>query len=372
MAQVMFGEVSQSRKNNFDIIRLTLAVFVLFSHSFPLLMGDYSAEPMMRLTHNQMAFGSLAVDAFFAISGFLIAQSWIRSKKTSDYFRKRVSRIYPGYIVSVLFTLLVIGPLFSTSGRHYFHELHPRAIAIAMVTCWGPPMPPIFEHLHYPNMVNVSLWTIRYEFWCYLMVALLGITGLLRRPPLVFALFIGVFSLYAMQEFRIMGTGNTLLNPADGLFHGREIPYVGNLDSWPRLLTFFLSGSVFFLYRDRIPRSPHLLAASCLVMALCLWHGLNIAFPICGAYALFYTSFMPSSGGGWITRHGDFSYGTYLYASMVQQTLIFEFGPRLNPWTLTLIALPITGLFAVFSWHFVEKPFLNRKRLAELNPAVAP
>jgi peptidoglycan/LPS O-acetylase OafA/YrhL len=63
------------RENNFDSIRMALAVLVIFSHSYPLGTGSEIREPLVLLTHKQVTAGHMAVDLFFIISGFLITAS---------------------------------------------------------------------------------------------------------------------------------------------------------------------------------------------------------------------------------------------------------------------------------------------------------
>jgi peptidoglycan/LPS O-acetylase OafA/YrhL len=63
-----------------------------------------------------------------------------------------------------------------------------------------------------------------------------------------------------------------------------------------------------------------------------------------------------------IVETGDYSYGLYLYAGPIQQTVVWMLGST-NNWALNVaIVLPVTVIFALFSWHGVEKPFLQVKR----------
>jgi peptidoglycan/LPS O-acetylase OafA/YrhL len=60
-------------------------------------------------------------------------------------------------------------------------------------------------------------------------------------------------------------------------------------------------------------------------------------------------------------RLGDPSYGQYLYAFPVQQTISYLVAPRTG-WILFSLALPVTTVLAIASWHLVERPALDLKR----------
>ena len=79
--------------NNFNAIRLFLALLVIFDHSFAL--AEAKDDPLEVVSHLQLSFGEMAVCLFFFISGFLITASWFNSKSMSDYLRRRVLRIFP-------------------------------------------------------------------------------------------------------------------------------------------------------------------------------------------------------------------------------------------------------------------------------------
>jgi len=59
-----------TRGNNFDLLRLVMALLVLFSHCYPLAYGrNHSFEPLARLLDDRSTLGALAVDVFFVMSG---------------------------------------------------------------------------------------------------------------------------------------------------------------------------------------------------------------------------------------------------------------------------------------------------------------
>ena len=75
---VRLGELCNGRDNNFNLIRMVAASAVLVSHTFPITLGSGAPEPFEALLDRSL--GSLAVMIFFAISGFLIARSFDRSR----------------------------------------------------------------------------------------------------------------------------------------------------------------------------------------------------------------------------------------------------------------------------------------------------
>ena len=84
------------------------------------------------------------------------------------------------------------------------------------------------------------------------------------------------------------------------------------------------------------------------------------------SYTVFAVAYLP---GGRIRRYnefGDYSYGIYIYAFPVQQTMMDLFGP-MTPLENMAMAFPVTLACAVLSWRLVEKLGLAaRHRLANL------
>ena len=368
MPYLTFGQLSATRRNNFDFLRFLFASLVILSHSYLLLRSDaVGADPLWFATGKRMSFGALAVAGFFAISGFLITQSWLRSRSVSEYLRKRVLRIYPGWIVALLFGIFVTAPILRMPPRlelggfeihHCFDKLLLHDLGSGQVA---------MDVRHgLPDVVNGSIWTIPYELLCYLGVIAFGVLGLFRKPLAVLALTLTLLGFVVWQT-------RTLSIEVLGPF---PVPYFSDLRQLPAFGLYFLCGMTFYLFRDRIPHSPWLFAASAALVALTLFHGpLARSFwllpPTCGFYVLFYLAFLPLGSLHAWAKHGDLSYGIYLYAWPMQKIVMLEQfrGYHLTPWTLFLAAWSLACVCAVLSWRFVERPFLRLKpRSAGLPP----
>lgn len=341
-----FFELGESRRNNFDFLRFMLACLVIFSHSYPL-TGENNLEPLNRLSKGQIDVGKVSVDFFFVISGFLISSSWMHSNNAWDYAKKRALRIYPGFVAALFVCALIVGPMGGADLRHYFHQQDlfqfiSRPLSFRNVY----PIQGVFLSNAIPGNMDGSLWTIRFGVFCYLLVLVGGLAGVYRRKSFVLLAFALCFIFYKMWHKPL------------------SLGYLDYLDEMPRLILFFLAGMTFFFFRDRILHSPVLLVVSVLAIVISIKKGLGITFPIFGTYLLFYFAFHPSIRLHGFGRHGDFSYGIYLYAFPIQQLVIYYSHQSITPMVVFLIALPITLVVAVASWFGVEKPFLRLKSRA--------
>lgn len=336
--------VSNHSANNFDFLRFLFAAIVIFSHSFAL-CGVGKSEPLSVLSGGQTYTAEIAVDGFFVISGFLITASWLRRPKWSEYLQKRVLRIYPGFLVVCLLCAFLVGPIGAVSPHVYFHQFQSGPFLRHLVLLDKLTLPPTFSQNFVPNEVNGSLWTIKIEFEFYLMTALLGTFGLFRRRVLVLA----------------FAAACLLLETALSL-PGISVSLPDTLTSHLRFLNYFLAGMVCFLYRDKISFGAWGAAAAALVLAVgTATHALGAVMALPVVYLILAAAFSPAVRLHRFAQTQDISYGLYLYAWPIQQLLVQHFDALHSPWSLFLIALPLTALAATLSWHLIEKPCLRFK-----------
>ena len=344
------------RGNNFDFMRLALAILVIYSHAFPLGTGSEAAEPLKLLTHGQVTGGALAVDSFFVMSGFLIAASAQRSSSVWGFLRKRVSRIYPAFVVSALLSAVVMVPLASARFGPGGPVANLAGFVLQTLRLTEFHYAGAFAGNPYPGVINGSIWSIPYEFWCYLGVAALMVTGLLRSRAAVLTLFAAAWGVSLRSQIGHWHYGGKLLGVV-----------LGSPQFWARLLPLYLAGVVFYEFRGRIPLSGKLaLGAAGALFAGCWFSfGWTLFFPFAGTYLLFWFAFTPAVRLHGFGRFGDFSYGTYLYAFPIEQLIVQAAGHALRPGLLFLYATPLTLLAAVASWYGVERRFLRPARWKE-------
>src|SRR5712671_6381384 len=103
-----------ARQNNFDALRLVAAISVIFSHSFLIAEGTQNNEPLILLTGNQSILGLVGVFVFFAISGFLVTQSFEQTGDPLRFLAKRALRIFPGLFVATVLSAFVLAPFVTT------------------------------------------------------------------------------------------------------------------------------------------------------------------------------------------------------------------------------------------------------------------
>jgi len=331
--------------NNFGVLRLCFAVLVILSHSFELIDGDRSREPLTRL-FGVMSFGGLGVYGFFLISGYLITKSFIRSKSSIEFLYKRILRIYPGFIAAYLICIFVLGPFVGG-------ELQSLSVlrTITRVFFLQPPiMDGVFPNSYYAAL-NGSMWTIAYEFRCYLFVLALGVLGLLHKRNIILL-------MTAMFLFL------TVLHPAIFDYFPRQLVlFLGDPFETVPLVSVFGVGALFYLYRDYVIYDWRLAVAASASL-FCSMYSASFAvaaFAVFGGYLVFWIAFnVKSSMLNNIGKKVDLSYGIYLYAWPVQKVLIWWRGD-LSPWVVFLGSTMIAAVFALMSWRLVEKPFLDLK-----------
>lgn len=343
------SEFSKDRNNNFNLIRIAAAYAVLITHSFAIVMGTGDAEPLRDLLG--VTLGSIAVDIFFITSGFLVTASLLARQSTIEFIWARILRIYPALFVMLFLTVFGMGLFFTTvpwevylSSVETYKYFIKCLFLFAGIEYW---LPGVFEGNPYARAVNGSLWTMPNEVKMYAILVIIWMT--LRIVPMYRS---AIFKLSIIIGAIVSGV--ILLMAHFKVF--------SELSQFPRLFFMFFTGASFFLLKDKIVMSRWYFYAllSMLLLSTFSQQIFLIVYIMTLAYLLFFLAYIPR---GFIRRYnqlGDYSYGVYIYAFPVQQSLVALF-PEISVMQMVIFSSLITMTLAVMSWHFLEKYFLGLK-----------
>lgn len=338
-----------NEKNNFDIVRFSLAFIVMLVHA-----AEVTRSADIRFL-SQFLNSDFAVRGFFAISGFLIAKSYLRSKSLTSYFIKRAQRILPAYIF-VIVLCFVIGMCLTTLPLMDFlknKETIKYLIAnFSFLNFIQPSLPGVFTSN--PNQpMDGSLWTIKAELTLYVLLPF--IVPLMKKNPLKVWSIIFVISCAWFFYFTSLYTGPK----ADTL-----------AKQFVSLSSFFFFGSLLAIHQPTFDRLKEITIVSLVVFLLFKnTHYSFIIEPIAfsSVVILFCTNLCKEVK---ISQYGDLSYGMYLYHWPIIQVLQ-HFGLfATNAFIGLGLTIVITLALAYTSWNVLESRFL--KRAHHKQPSIAP
>jgi peptidoglycan/LPS O-acetylase OafA/YrhL len=315
--------------NGLTAVRLVLALSVLVLHAWP--VGGFGDDPIDSLTGGRLGGGgTLAVAAFFGLSGFLLVESRKRQSR-KEFAWRRARRILPAYWLAIGLGALIVGPWYIAAAWSPF----PLVGAVSWEGWSGHPLP----------FVNASLWTLGPEIICYTILACLPRRHIGIGLSIVFA---------AVVSMAVLG----YLTPE---FIRASVP----------LTTAFVTGGLIALAKVRVPLSGVVAAAGValgFVMAGTVAGQLLLSASVAYA-AIWAAAWLP------LRLTPDFSYGTYVFAFPVTQLLFAAGLANFGVWPLALSTVAVTVPLAAASWFLVERRALRLRvggmRLHRRSDAVA-
>ncbi|NGZ09621.1 MAG: acyltransferase [Nitrospira sp. LK70] len=331
----------------FDQIRILAATVVLLHHCRGIEYADIRIDPLFHYSGGEIHFGFLALAVFFAISGFLVTPSLLRSENVIDFASHRIMRIFPALTVIVIASMALLGPVLTTfSPAVYFSDPYLYRYVKNLTTLTYDFLPGVVNKDGQPIIINGPIWTLHFEVLCYATLALASMFGLLRRRSLFLILLLASYGIHLAMRF-----DPTLA----AVLPDRLLTFI-------KFFVYFGTGATLFIFADRIPFSmPFAIGAVALIVAA-LPFGLGaFVMPICLAYFIIFCGLSALPGQALVKKR-DLSYGVYLIHAPVLVSLSLLF-PKLHTWWVTaMIALPITLLLSYLSWTFVERPTLTQKK----------
>lgn len=355
-------DISHQRQNSFNAIRLFAALCVFVSHQFSFLGRN---EPALGPLGISLASTGLYI--FFALSGYLIAQSLFRNSDVLRFTSARFLRIYPAAVANTLFcvglgAVITVQPasVYWRSKEVWQYLIHNGSIVL-------PPtqfsLPGVLETATWP-VVNGSIWTLKYELVCYTVLLLLFLACRFRReilrPLIAVCLGVAVVCYIARITYYPNPTGLSFF--ADY-----------NWFNFIRFIMTFFAGAFLALATKSESRTRYAYALFLLSACLIVFGptpefargGVILLLVLLvvevGKRSVFYSSFYQE-------RVGDLSYGTFLYAYPIQNVLVTRYYNGSNALLISAVCLALTLICAFVSWRLIERPTLSLKDRSARNP----
>lgn len=297
------------RYPNFDLLRMLLALEVVFVHAWSMTDPSFGWPGWI-----------VAVPSFLAVSGVLVLQSYSDSRTWKSFIKKRALRLLPALIASLALCWLLFD--------------------------WFAVYNSILNWLTggiytLPGVANGPLWSLAWEELAYLSLALLWMVGAYRHPIIIWLL--------------LAATTAVAINSRQLAPHTQIILY---------LAPAFLIGNLAYLYRHWLLKAPSFVPWVALLAVInsssIPWFGpLVEKAPI--LFQAFTVAWVGMAGFKLVPfRFPDISYGLYIYHMPIILYLVR------NEWATTpsqmalLLPAPLL-IFCVGSWYLVEKPALRFK-----------
>jgi peptidoglycan/LPS O-acetylase OafA/YrhL len=336
---------SISHDNNMGLVRYYLAFSVIIAH-FGTLMGTKLWWPTT--SYN-------AVGGFFALSGFLVYGSYLRSKSWRTYIGRRARRILPTYSFIVLLCAFGLVVLSSLSTVDYFTSAQWWKYLVANLTFLNfiePELPGVFTGNVLPA-VNGSLWTLKIEWTLYLSVPLIALLIAKLRKPAIYT-FIAVYvcsMLYRMGFSYLYET------------QGREIWNILSRQVFGQLMYFYTGVVIYFNLRGFLKYKWHIIIAAAIMSVVgeyIPYYEITIGPIVVSVIVLWFS--LVGSWGKWGNRN-NISYDIYLtHFPVIQLVYALGISPQTTGTTCAFI-ISMLGivLLGSISWfgigrHFLRKP----------------
>lgn len=323
-------------KDNFNTIRLILALIVVVAH-----IRDLTE---IQIIYNFTYFfdSDFAIKAFFSISGFLVFKSYDTTDNKYLFAKKRILRIYPGYVTAIIFCLL-IGYFCSVNNLKEFITSYETfkylAVNLIFLNFLQPDLPGSL-YSNPSHALNGSLWTIKIEILFYFFTPFL-ISFYKRNGTIVYLISIIAVGATWIIYFKLFSNDSHADQMSRQL--PAQLPYYAlggllylNKEIFKNVKYFAVASFIFLYYFDSVIIE--------LILKPIFYSTITI---------LLCTQLIKKID---ITKGIDFSYGIYLFHFPIIQLLIYIDIFKVNIFFGIFLTLSFSLFMSFLTWHFVERP----------------
>ena len=322
--------IMQATRENLPLtaIRGVAAVWVVALHVQP---GWFPGAPAGLVSG--LLMGQAAVDIFFVLSGFILAQVYgeIHFEQAPRFWLRRICRVYPLHLSVMAVLALSVLAANALRGSAHPHDWRDFVVVTLLLN----------PFLQDGSTWSPQSWSVGVELLCYAMFPLtMRLMG--RLPGLLCA---GVVVALALAEALVL--------------HG----YDAGSSAVLRGLVGFHLGAALCLLLPHLPVRPAPAAALAGVVGIALGIGAASQTAIVLAAAVTIVSLAPARGlvasalsRGPLVWLGRVSFSIYLLHAQLQVALNRALSQFIGPWALTALFVAILIPLSEATYRFIEQP----------------
>lgn len=354
------------KKNSFTVLEIILSLLIIFYHCYALYYGVGAKMDFISSFIKTETLGNIIVAMFFIISGFMITNSIKRDKKCLIFLKKRVLRIFPPLILTLLITVFILAPLVSTINAmdflkqpNYYKKYLIDNILLFRNTAYA--IETVFVDNIYPYAINGSLWTIKHQFFMYLYIIPLFFIFFNKKERKNYFVYYFII-LLIINILSIFGVFDSLYSSIQ--FHvGNYIGVLNEVSHFVKLLYYFTAGVFVNLYSDKILINKKI----SILFIICLL--LSAKTELFKCICLVTLPYLTIKLGTFKFPYKlpNISYYIYLVAFPVQQALFFYLYKKINfniYIVLSLVISVVIGLLYYIVFNYLPVLFQKWRKKA--------
>lgn len=329
---VRLSDALSGKENNVYFIKAAAAYLVIIGHAFAFACNYEQVDIMSVLSGGAYNLGGFAVGIFFFFSGLFITKSLMAGKYTcGSFFKRRIIRIFPPLIFVTAAIIIICGLFFTDmNAMAYFTDTRTYKYLLNCIFISVHELPGVFGKNISGAAVNGPIWTIKFEFACYVMCYVLYRLRLITKKRFQFIIYFFIIAAIAIMY-------------SDGVISGLAVLV--------RPVGMFLLGMAYTVYGEYVNLNIMGFLTSVFIYGLFLFFGFpetglffTMPYMVC-CMAFLYTEKISCRA---VQEIGKASYEIYLWGGFVGQAVTYVFGGRMSPWlnmVITIIVSTAAGLF---------------------------
>jgi len=342
------------KNNSFTIISIIMSILIIYFHCYCLFYTPFKGDLISRLLIYENT-GGVIVAMFFIISGFMITTSIQKSKNIKEYLFKRIKKIIPPLFLCLCISSIIIGPLVSHLGKLEYFTSNLEWLKYIIDNTFLLKntiyrIQDVFANNTYQYAINGSIWTLKHQFFMYILMIPLFYIFIKSKKEDKFKYFYLILLVLTIQSY----TG-----VYDGIFHfiSSKFWIIGILAESKlllKLMYYFCAGVFINLYADKI-KCDKVTVISLIIATL-----LTVRTPLfpyaCLLILPYFTVLLGTLKPKVKIKLIDISYHIYIWGFPIQQ-LILYCNNSISIYTYIILCIVITLMVSILSYYISEYPF---------------